>query len=72
MFHFNIIKIDIVLKYKSRNRRWKNVALVGHGGSGKSTAKSIPRFYKIDSGSIIIDNQNIEGVRTSSLRDFTC
>ena len=45
-------------------------ALVGQSGSGKSTLLNlIPRFYKIDSGSIIIDNQNIEGVRTSSLRD---
>ena len=62
---------DIVLKNINLEiEGGKMSALVGHSGSGKSTLLNlIPRFYKIDSGSIIIDNQNIEGVRTSSLRD---
>ena len=62
---------DIVLKNINLEiEGGKMSALVGHSGSGKSTLLNlIPRFYKLDSGSIIIDNQNIENVRTSSLRD---
>ena len=62
---------DIVLKNINLEiEGGKMSALVGHSGSGKSTLLNlIPRFYKIDSGNIIIDNQNIEGVKTSSLRD---
>ena len=47
----------------------KMSALVGHSGSGKSTILNlIPRFYNIDSGNIIIDNQSINEVKIASLR----
>jgi ABC-type transport system involved in Fe-S cluster assembly fused permease/ATPase subunit len=46
------------------------VAVVGPSGAGKSTlARLLFRFYDVDSGSITIDQQNINSVTQSSLRD---
>lgn len=48
----------------------KTLALVGPSGSGKSTIiRLLFRFYDVDSGSIIIDDQNIQLVTQSSLRN---
>ena len=45
------------------------VAIVGSSGAGKSTiARLLYRFYDINSGSIEIDNQNIQQVTQDSLR----
>jgi subfamily B ATP-binding cassette protein MsbA len=45
------------------------VALVGPSGAGKSTMLNlIPRFFDIDSGSIVIDGQDVRGVTIASLR----
>ena len=49
--------------------RGKLTALVGPSGGGKSTVLNlILRFYDVDSGSILIDDQNIAGVSRRSLR----
>ena len=46
------------------------VAVVGPSGGGKSTlARLLFRFYDVDSGSITIDQQNINSVTQTSLRD---
>ncbi|MDB9941264.1 ABC transporter transmembrane domain-containing protein, partial [Candidatus Pelagibacter sp.] len=48
----------------------KMTSLVGHSGSGKSTILNlIPRFYDVQSGNILIDNQSIYEVKIKSLRD---
>jgi len=47
----------------------KTLALVGPSGSGKSTiVRLLFRFFDVDSGSIVIDDQNIQLVTQNSLR----
>lgn len=47
----------------------RNVAVVGHSGSGKSTlARLLFRFYDVQSGCILINNQDIRDVTQHSLR----
>ena len=44
-------------------------ALVGHSGAGKSTILNlIPRFYNINKGDILIDQQSIYKSKINSLR----
>ncbi len=48
----------------------KTTALVGPSGSGKSTLMNlIPRFYEITQGQLLIDEQDIQKVSLTSLRD---
>jgi subfamily B ATP-binding cassette protein MsbA len=50
-------------------RGGKMTALVGHSGSGKSTILNmIPRIYDPSSGTVQIDNQNINEINLASLR----
>ena len=47
----------------------ETIALVGSSGAGKSTLVNLlPRFYDLDSGTISIDNINIQNVTLDSLR----
>jgi ATP-binding cassette subfamily B protein len=47
----------------------KKVAVVGPSGAGKSTlARLLFRFYEVDDGKIIIDDQNIAAVTQQSMR----
>lgn len=47
----------------------QKVAIVGPSGAGKSTlSRLLFRFYDVDSGGILIDNQNINSVSQESLR----
>ena len=47
----------------------EHVALVGHSGSGKSTAVNlVPRFWNVSSGSVKIDNIDVRDLTLSSLR----
>ncbi|HEY9003858.1 MAG TPA: ABC transporter ATP-binding protein [Mucilaginibacter sp.] len=49
----------------------KTVALVGPSGGGKSTLMDlIPRFIEPQSGEILIDDHNIQGVTMNSLRSL--
>ena len=48
----------------------ETIALVGPSGGGKSTTCSLlPRFYDVDSGSIVIDGQDVRSVTQKSLRE---
>ena len=47
----------------------KMTSIVGHSGAGKSTILNlIPRFYDINSGDILIDNQSVYESTINSLR----
>lgn len=47
----------------------QNIAVVGHSGSGKSTlARLLFRFYDVQSGCIVINDQDIRDVTQHSLR----
>ncbi|MBL8498915.1 ABC transporter ATP-binding protein/permease [Nitrosomonas sp. JL21] len=47
----------------------QNIAVVGHSGSGKSTlARLLFRFYDVQSGKILINDQDIRDVTQHSLR----
>ena len=47
----------------------KKVAVVGPSGAGKSTlARLLFRFYEVDDGKIVIDDQNIAAVTQQSMR----
>jgi ATP-binding cassette subfamily B protein len=47
----------------------QNIAVVGHSGSGKSTlARLLFRFYDVQSGHILINDQDIRAVTQQSLR----
>jgi len=52
-------------------KKGKTIALVGHSGSGKSTMVDlIPRFYDVQKGEILIDNQNIKDLDLHDLREL--
>ena len=77
----NIKFKDVSFKYTSgKESAIKNVdlniegekitALVGHSGAGKSTIMNlIPRFYQQQEGKIFVDDQDIQKVSLSSLRN---
>ncbi len=47
----------------------EKIGLVGRSGAGKSTLVNLlMRFYDVDSGSILIDKQNIADIKQESLR----
>ena len=64
-------KLDYVLKDINLNvAPGEYIALVGPSGVGKTTICSLlPRFYEVSGGHILVDNQDIQDVTLSSLRD---
>ena len=68
--HFSYIKDEKILKGVSFDvKKGDTVAIVGATGAGKSTIINlINRFYKIDSGEILVDNQNVKNYTLPTLR----
>jgi ABC-type multidrug transport system fused ATPase/permease subunit len=47
----------------------RNVALIGHTGSGKTTLTSlVPRFYDVTAGRVLVDGADVRDLRLNSLR----
>ena len=68
-FSYNEEK-EILHNISFKIEKGKTLAIVGNSGGGKSTIVNlIPRFYDIDSGEILIDNENIKNFTLKSLRD---
>jgi ATP-binding cassette subfamily B multidrug efflux pump len=67
---FSYIKDEEVLKGIDLNvKAGETIAIVGATGAGKSTIINLlNRFYEIDSGSIYVDDQNINDFQLESLR----
>lgn len=71
---------DVSFRYKARNTdvpsgvslqiaAGEYVALVGPSGAGKTTLFSlIPRFYDVTAGEILLDGQDIRGIKLEALR----
>ncbi|MDC0372830.1 ABC transporter ATP-binding protein/permease [Candidatus Pelagibacter ubique] len=69
-FQYNADEKDVLTNINLNIAGGKMTSLVGHSGSGKSTILNlIPRFYDVQSGDILIDNQSIYKVKIKSLRD---
>jgi ATP-binding cassette subfamily B multidrug efflux pump len=68
--HFGYIPDEEVIKgIKLEVKAGQTIAIVGSTGAGKSTIINLlNRFYEINSGSIYIDNQNIEDYTLNTLR----
>lgn len=68
--HFGYIPDEEVIKgIDLEVSAGQTIAIVGATGAGKSTIINLlNRFYEINSGTICIDNQNIENYTLSSLR----
>ena len=60
---------DILKNLNLHIKAGEKIGLVGRSGAGKSTIVNLLlRFYEVESGSILIDNQNIKSVTQNSLR----
>ncbi len=64
-------KLDYALKNINFTvQKGEHIAIIGPNGAGKSTLCALlPRFYEIENGTILIDNQNIQDVTVKSLRE---
>jgi ATP-binding cassette, subfamily B, bacterial MsbA len=69
-FKYNAEEKNVLSNVSLNIAGGKMTSLVGHSGSGKSTILNlIPRFYDVQSGDILIDNQSIYKVKIISLRN---
>jgi subfamily B ATP-binding cassette protein MsbA len=69
-FRYNAEEKNVLSNVSLNIAGGKMTSLVGHSGSGKSTILNlIPRFYDVQSGDIMIDNQSIYKIKIKSLRD---
>lgn len=68
--NFNYGKESGLLQNFNLNiRAGEKIGLVGRSGAGKSTLVNLLlRFYDVDSGSILIDGQNVADIQQESLR----
>ncbi len=68
---FKYDKEDVLNNISFKINKGETVAIVGHSGAGKSTiADLLIRFYDVQSGTIKIDDINIQELSLGQLRDL--
>lgn len=68
---FKYENIEVLSDINLKIGKGKMIALVGQSGSGKSTlADLLARFYDIEDGEILIDNNNIKEIALTDLRSL--
>jgi ATP-binding cassette subfamily B protein len=68
-FSYNNGELRVLRNFNLDIKPGEKIGLIGETGVGKSTiSKLIPRFYDVDSGSIMIDGVNIKDYDIYSLR----
>jgi subfamily B ATP-binding cassette protein MsbA len=68
-FSYEKIKKSVLNNINLQIKPGEKIALVGKSGGGKtSLVNLIPRFYELDSGSILIDKVNITDIKLDDLR----
>ncbi len=68
---FKYAETDVLKDINLRVKKGQSIALVGQSGSGKSTLVDlIPRFYDIERGEILIDEENIKNIKIKDLRSL--
>jgi ATP-binding cassette, subfamily B, multidrug efflux pump len=72
-FGYNLVtsnhKKEVLKNLNLTIKPGEKVGLVGRSGAGKSTIVNLLlRFYDVESGQILIDNQNVKAVTQNSLR----
>ncbi len=69
-FRYESEKSNVLTNLNLKVKAGESIALVGPSGGGKTTLCSlIPRFYEVNSGSILIDGKDIKNITLRSLRD---
>ena len=69
-FRYESEKSNVLTDLNLKVKAGESIALVGPSGGGKTTLCSlIPRFYEVNSGSILIDGKDIKNITLRSLRD---
>ncbi len=67
---FSYSQENILENFSMNIEKGKILAISGKSGCGKSTIlKLLMRFYDVNSGEVLISNENIKNINTKSLRD---
>ena len=67
--NFSYGKEDIIKNFSLKIKKGEKIAIVGYTGSGKTTIINLLlRFWDIDKGKILIDNNSIKDFKLRSLR----
>jgi ATP-binding cassette subfamily B protein len=70
--NFNYGKRKFLENFNLKIKENEKVAFVGHSGCGKTTlVKLLNRFYDVNKGAILIDNQDIKNFKQESVRSET-
>lgn len=70
IFSYPGAEVPVLRDISFRASPGETTAVIGGTGSGKSTlANLIPRFYDVDSGSVLVDGVDVRDMTQESLRD---